>query len=392
MGSIRKLLRYLISAGVPHRQYNTLPEQYVSSVAQPDTTPADVAVIEFDDFGVLWDRRQLEAAVELISRRNTESEHGVFVLVYVHGWMNNADPSRKDNDLARFREAVRVRARGFRDAGPPAPDHYIGVYIGWRGMSSRIPIHKRLTFWNRRRAAEGLVSEDVRETFFRVSGAAKAKSKSKVVLSGHSMGGLVLEKSLGPAMTTLLLAIDPKGIPGLIDRMYLMNPASDALTLLQFLGLVKRLGVYVELRSDDGRVEEGHGPFTVSITSEADWVTKYVYSFGQNMGKIFAAFRRDHEPPRPSQRRLATSTQGHVQYLLSHRAYVKDNEVVIERIPGAYNDTPFWVISVSKEIGRDHGDIDNPRMEELIWKLNALNGLLDTESHLWLRARNLAPS
>ena len=35
-------------------------------------------------------------------------------------------------------------------------------------------------------------------------------------------------------------------------------------------------------------------------------------------------------------------------------------------MPDRCNDTPYWVIRVPKEICRNHGDIGNPRMNELV--------------------------
>lgn len=121
-----------------------------------------------------------------------------------------------------------------------------------------------------------------------------------------------------------------------------------------------------------------------SITSEADGATGRAYPLGRTIASLGTSFRRDHEPGRPSQRYLATHALGHVDALTSHRAFVRDGEVVIEPISGAFNDTPFWVIQVSREISRDHGDVNNPVYGQLIEQLIALNQVYRTDLASWM--------
>jgi len=97
---------------VPHQQYNTSPDQYRQRVlaAAPGAAAAHLAVIEFDDHGVLWDRDQLEATVSLIREANRDARDGTLVLVYMHGWKNNANPADPKGALSKFRETVRANA------------------------------------------------------------------------------------------------------------------------------------------------------------------------------------------------------------------------------------------------------------------------------------------
>lgn len=106
------LLAMPLSGCVGHRQYNVTRAQYLQEIqsAGPETsTGIDLAVIEFDEFGGSWDPSQLKDTVELIRQRNSESENGVLLWLYVHGWMNDANPDREENDLARFRRGVLER-------------------------------------------------------------------------------------------------------------------------------------------------------------------------------------------------------------------------------------------------------------------------------------------
>ncbi|MEM1071614.1 MAG: hypothetical protein AAGB48_06560 [Planctomycetota bacterium] len=376
-----------VSGCVSNRLYNATPEEYLVEVqvASDEAVGVDLAVIEFDDFGMLWLPDQLEDAVDLIARRNADSERGIIVVTYTHGWQNNANADREQNDLARFRAGMRELARDLRAEGGPAPDHVIGVYLGWRGATNRVVGWKSLTFWNRKDAAERVASYQMRETLFRITAATKARADSKVLLSGHSMGGMILARTLAPTLSTLLLASGPEGVFAPSDMVVIQNPALDGLAAFQFIEYLKRTGATAELRYPDGRREPAPGPVIVSITSEADWVTRVAYPAGQIYDNLPRAFRDDLGEGLPSQGRFSNRAHGHLDFLISHRAEVVDGRVVLEAVPGAYNDTPFWIVQTTAEICKDHGDIYNERFLELVEQITKLNRLYESGVETWIR-------
>jgi len=138
----------LMGGCVAHRAYNTEPEQYLERVSDGASggAVADVAVIEFDDHGLLWQREQLDAAIQAIRTANAEANDGTLVAVCIHGWKHNADPRKRTGDFAKFRETI------VRDAADdPADrsfrtDRIVGIYLGWRGDTSNIPVHEQFTF------------------------------------------------------------------------------------------------------------------------------------------------------------------------------------------------------------------------------------------------------
>lgn len=369
-----------------HRIYNQEQQEYIQRGEVPDQEGVgyDLAIIEFDDHGSFWKLDQLEDTVNLIERRNTESKRGVFVVPFVHGWKNNADPDQRIGDLVRFREELGRIASLFAEAGSGMPDGVIGVYLGWRGATSRVPIREQLTFWDRRVTAERIVSHCLRETLFRIMGATRARPESKCFLVGHSMGGLIVGKTLSPSLITLLLTHGRGGVRMPADFVLLLNPALDALASWQFIDFLKRSNARLELRSAGGQVTRATGPIIASITSEADRATGKAYPLGRTVSSVFATFRTDHVPPLPSQRYLATHAEGHVDFLVSHQAWMEDGEVVFDRVPGAYNDTPFWIIQVSGDICRDHGDTRNPMLARLIDEISRLNRLYDADVQAWM--------
>jgi hypothetical protein len=376
----------LLGSCVSHRIYNEEPHQYLQELTVPGAAElsCDFAIIEFDDHGTFWKVDQMMDAVRLIRHRNEKAERGVLVVVYVHGWKHNADPKRSEGNLAKFRGDVIRLAREQHEAGAPNPDRVIGVYLGWRGATTRVPVQKELTFWTRRLTAERVVSYNMRETLFRVMTVTKERPESKCFIVGHSMGGLIVGKTLGPSLTTLLLSNGQQGTQLPVDLVVLANPALDALASWQFIDFLKRSNASMELRSSSGDTSEAPGPIIASITSEADIATGSVYTFGRTLGTLFSTFRRDHDESRPSQRHLATHSEGHVDYLVSHRARVEQGEIVLERVPNAYNNTSFWVIQVTAEICRDHNDLRNPLFGRLVDKISRLNRLYDTDVQSWM--------
>ena len=371
---------------VAHQIYNEESHAYIQQIQAPEREGVefDLAIIEFDDHGVFWKLEQFEDTLDLIERRNVESEGGVIVIPYIHGWQSNADPRRRISDLMRFREELAKIASELAATDKGTPARIIGVYLGWRGATSRLPILKQLTYWDRRLTAERVVSLNMREALFRIMAATRTRPESKCVVVGHSMGGLIVGKMFAPSLTTMLLTNGRQGVYTPLDLVLLLNPALDALASWQFIDFLKRSNARLELRSANGEVMEAPGPIAVSITSEADAATGRAYPFGRIVSSLFTAFRADHDEYRPSQRHLATHAEGHVDYLVSHRARVENGEVILERTPGAYNDTPFWIIQVTSDISRDHCDTRNPMLNKLIDQVFHLNHVYETGVHTWM--------
>ena len=99
-----------------------------------------------------------------------------------------------------------------------------------------------------------------------------------------------------------------------------------------------------------------------------------------------AATRKDHAEDEPSQWRLVTRAQGHLDHLVSHTARVEEGRVVIEAVPDAFNTTPFWVIRASRDISRSHGDIYNRYFIDLVQEVTQLNRVYDSSVQTWIRA------
>jgi hypothetical protein len=349
------------------QQYNRAPDEYLREVRDPDTgATADLCIIEFDDEGEFWDIDQLRGALETIRRRNAESPDGIVVPVFIHGWKNNADWSRERGDLRRVAREVAKSAAQLQRAPTGHLNRVVGVFIGWRGDVAKGKWSRQLSFWNRLLAADRVASLNLKESLHRIVYEAKLNPESRVVLYGHSMGGRILFTAMSQA---LVKGASEDGFVGQalpVDLVVLANPANRAVDVARFVDMLKRYRVRRVVEGPGGAPVTANGPLIASITSEADTATGRAFPFGQGIVRLFRSYRTSASPDAPSQGWLAAHTDGHTDFLLSHRASVRDGRVVLDEIPARYNDTPFWVIRTTAEICANHGDIANPRMNELI--------------------------
>src|SRR5258707_7075266 len=118
-----------------------------------------IAIVEFDDQGRFWDRRQVAAlAAELTRQAGADDESGVGMLVFVHGWR---DDSRVcDKALVAFREFV--RRISVDDLGRlPGRHPLIGVFLAWRGYSRYVWPFEFFSFVGRKDTASRMAPGDV---------------------------------------------------------------------------------------------------------------------------------------------------------------------------------------------------------------------------------------
>lgn len=375
---------------VGNRQFNTEVADYLRIHHTDGGIPYAVAVVEFDDQGEPWDLRQLDAAVDAIRRFNTGSEHGIILHQFIHGWKSNAsrDPDSGQR-LAWFGEQVAGLAEYSEtaaDRSGESPRPVVGLFIGWRGRTYSLPILIDASFWNRRVAAHRVASFRLTEVLQRTLRTARENPDSKCFLLGHSMGGLILEKTVGPLIVAEVLSVSQTGEsrPVGYDLVVSVNPSTEALFTKQLIDVLKRKSVSLVLEDDVGNRRPASGPLLVSFTSEGDGVTGWMVPLAMTVNSVFVRYRGGANDGSPSQRYLGLRTAGHVPHLFSHEVSVRDDDVVLEELPGRWNDTPFWVFQVPGEISANHGDISSPLIDRLLWNLLERNEVFDQESELRL--------
>jgi hypothetical protein len=352
--------------------------------------PADVplAFIEFDDIGQAFNPAQIKAAEDAIHA--AQQTYGTVVtIVFIHGWKNNASPT-SDNVLG-FRTYLQQSRGTLPGVG------VVGVYFGWRGGTTNAPAIKELTYWNRRDTATYIPGSNMSEALMRVAIATKGidyDNNSKLIVVGHSFGGLVLERTVTQYLTRRIVENPGRDFHAFADLLVFVNEAAAATEAIQFLTMLKEQ-VKPQLRptnkaaplnappSAPAHVEY---PTIVSITSQGDLATGLILPVGQGASLIKKSLR-DYGPPYPpdpfgikDQRTYFLRSATHIPQLQSHvvgsgaalkKAYEdangytcvnigtgdKSTNYYVVPIADAANTTPYWIMQMPVEIVPNHTDI-----------------------------------
>lgn len=153
---------------------------------------AKIAIVEFSDTQGLHAPAERENTLRLI---RGEPKPGLIVM-YLHGWHNNADPSfqgdptdpaAKQKDLLRLDRVVTDLARA-RD-GP-----VLGIYLGWRGEVTKVKVIRYLTLPNRRAVARDIGRSDALVNLIAAVSDAAHDGRIPFVAVGHSLGAVMLQK------------------------------------------------------------------------------------------------------------------------------------------------------------------------------------------------------
>ena len=345
-------------------------------------TGCELAFIEFGEQGSYQDPSQLQNAVDLIKRTPRP-----LVITYVHGWHNDAgsaDVAKFSDWLSEISQTQLIRSSGF---------HLIGVYLGWRGEITSVPVVRQLTFYNRKAAAERLASNfDCYDAIAAISQAAReahGAGEQYTVLIGHSFGGLVVERAVAHAINAEMHghAAADRSLPA--DLILMVNPASDSILARQMIAALY------------SRHTENSRPFLVSLTSTADAATGIAFPVSTSLAATTKVFNEVPVPgadQRESERRFYTATPGHNEFLINHET-VKLPKTI--QAPGGLNalqtnlshnliadvfatdgpngtlelwqikqtgnvDVPYWDVKVDPSIIKDHGDIWNRKAQAMM--------------------------
>src|ERR1017187_558204 len=341
-----------------------------------------LAFIEFGEQGSYQDTSQLQNALDLIKRTSNP-----LVITYVHGWQNDAGSA----DVDRF-SSLLTRLGG----APLIRDHdinIIGVYLGWRGRMSTVPVIKDLSFYNRKAAAERIASNlDCFDAIAAISETARKYHEAGsqyTILLGHSFGGLIVERAVAHAINAEMHGqADPsRSLPA--DLILTVNPASDSILTRQMIAALY------------SRRTENSRPFLVSITSSSDEATGLAFEVGTSLAATTKVFNSVTAPGPSnrveSERRFYTSTPGHNELLINHATEKLPQTIASKGLPAlemslSHNlsadvftldgpnhtlelwkikqvgdvDVPYWDVKVDPSIIKNHGDLWNERAEAMM--------------------------
>jgi hypothetical protein len=188
----------------------------------------DEAYIEFNDEGRLFDPKpnwiQVQKTLNLIHDNKYKN-----VVLYVHGWNNNA--SEESADVTRFRFALSYLSKKLE----PHND-LLGIFIGWRGGSLKggaLGPFTFVTYWPRKQGAKRVGKGDLTEVIDTlVAETTKAQPNRRFYAVGHSFGARVLEQALQKSSHFQafydMLEQGKTDVAMPIDLVLLINPATDS--------------------------------------------------------------------------------------------------------------------------------------------------------------------
>jgi len=257
----------------------------------------DALFVEFDDQGWVQGAAvdnsptkkdhlsNLFGAVENLRK----TEQYLSIAVFVHGWQHNAEAT--DSNVHAFRRmltqlnAIETAAA---DKGPKP--RVVGIYVGWRGKSLKIPYLNNITFWERKNTAEKVAQGEVQELFLwldwlRDTERGKNDEQRVTVLTiGHSFGGLITFEALnsefvrnGVRFKRNIAKPEDRFMSRVGDMVVIANPAFEG-TRYEGLRAVAR-------RFPD--LERNQLPVVIVATSDADWATKYLFPFARWFNTFF---------------------------------------------------------------------------------------------------------
>ena len=262
---------------------------------QPAHPASGVRVIQIDEGTSEEDPGEFFDATDLtVLRTWLESGQDAPIVVYVHGWHNNATEAKPN--LPAFRsfmcelEAdicdVATAKRGYRPACPGVQ----GVYVGWRGDSlDPVMLPDILdvgTFGGRRNASRRVGRGDLQEVIELVTGF----PERDVFIAGHSLGANAIYYALKTSRSTA-----PR------RNYFLLNPA---ITSEEFHDLERLLRLETrdhpsqrqqEPEEANRRIEEQKHRQVVVMQAQSDWVVRILFRMGYGRPIGFDKGRYTHE-------------------------------------------------------------------------------------------------
>ncbi|NJO17978.1 MAG: hypothetical protein HC877_20300 [Thioploca sp.] len=279
----------------PNKAYRTLTELCLIKKegdclknSLQETKEYLLGVVEFDDQGQFYNKRQLEVLLDKL--REEAKENSLIMITFVHGWHHNAKEG--DVNLKEFKELLE-RINALQEGVPGEKRKIVGVYLGWRGDSISIPYFNYITFWSRKNTAETIGAQGgITETLLELEKvkdiplkSGKASGDNRLIIIGHSFGGLIVYSALAHTLLDRFVSNNPivpgkddskPIVPGVGDLIVLINPAFEALQFANFHQLIKK------------REYNNYQPTLMTVlTSENDNATKVLFPIGRFFSTLF---------------------------------------------------------------------------------------------------------
>jgi hypothetical protein len=368
--------------------------------------PYTINYVEYTDKGTLWNPRELDDAVKQIMAAADRGGQHPLVVVYVHGWQNNA--SELSGDVVKFRAFLSRLADDYPVGQPGKAPQVAGIYLGWRGLTINVQPFKYFAgYWSRRQTARNVGRTGIKKAVEIIKDAVNANPTARantfLIFAGHSFGARVLENAID--------GLDAKGNPGFM-RQYFEEMHKAAQTAHNQQAKVREaqanaaptlpadLVVYVNAATSSAKTLErlrqvesdcpsfqshpicSADPLYVAFTSTNDMATGLVMpianlafpDFGSDKLHLISAANtpwiHTHRAPEPG------CPQGEAICFDIAEANLPPAKYHLPRIPGKAQvpksedhqteTDPFWIFNVHSNLVNGHGDVWNPNVSNML--------------------------
>jgi hypothetical protein len=315
--------------------------------------PFTLAIVEFDDQGLCYDRRQMSA---LLAALGTFKGRMPIILVFVHGWKH--DGRSDDENLNQFLGLLAHTAG--RTERP-----VFGVFGAWRGMTlyDGLGLTENATFWGRKQAALRVALGSVREVLGHLRDFRRDENdEPTLVIIGHSFGGLLVYSAVAQSLIEAAARWGVKPVSRFANLILLVNPAFEA---ARYLPIQEQISSWSTSRKSDGEAD----PIFISVTARNDWATGLAFPIGMAFSTIGESTRTWR------QRQAVVCTMGHLEWLKTHdlrasrgtpraRQQVQGaghtgqhGDAFLSPVGGYDPANPFWVVQATKEVVDGHNGI-----------------------------------
>ena len=315
--------------------------------------PYELAIVEFDDQGRCYDRRQMDAMaarLDALAPEDPSRGQDVIVVAFVHGWKHDA---RSDDDnLSAFRVLLKetVDFEKATSAASVKPRPVLGVFVGWRGLSDfgLGDAVANATFWGRQAAGQRVAVGSVRELFGRLRHYRNRRRKDVgnplLVIVGHSFGGMIVYSALAQSLIQAASAPVGNVTPEFADLVLLVNPAIEGARFLPIYDLVTGAGFQARTTKQL--------PVFICAQADNDQPVGIVFPLGNAGHAIDEAAIGDLE------KECVTHALGFVPSFRTHAlAGPMGSQPFVLNPPGSAQANPFWVVGAAKEVIDGHGGI-----------------------------------
>jgi len=289
-----------------------------------ESTPEyKLGFVEFDDQGWFWNTNQAITVEKMIRTEagigQANNQQGIVIVVFVHGWKNNA--ATGDTNVNTFRTTLQYLRAAELAQTNHGPRKIVGVYAGWRVLSAEWEPAKELSFWERKDTAhkvggggaltELLVDLETLQQDSNTNWLAPHAPRTELIIVGHSFGAAAVYSAISEIVTERFVDTVKQGQPlkPLGDQVILLSPAFEASRHYNLNQMAVSIGQY----------PTNQRPVLSIFTSEGDWATHYFFPLGRFFSTVFEK-NRD-----ANQRKANRQAIGWFQPFMTHHLIYNTN-------------------------------------------------------------------